>query len=88
MRGEVLAARSRDDEALTWFRTAVETARGMQEQLHALRAATSMARLHIRRGEPAAAAAAIEPFVCILEDAEVPDTIEAREVLARAARLG
>jgi len=86
VRGEVLAAQGRDDEALTWFRTAVETARWMQEQLHALRAATSMARLHIRRGEPAAAAAAIEPFAWMLEDAEVPDTIEAKEVRAQLVR--
>jgi len=83
VRGDVLAARGRDDEALPWLRTAVETARQGEEQLHALRAATSMARLYLRRADPASAAAALEPFAWIVEEADVPDTIEAKGVMAQ-----
>ncbi len=82
VRGEILAAHGRDEEALTWFRTAVETACQGQEKLHALRAATGMARLYVRAGDPAAAAAAMQPFAWMLEEDEVPDVLEAKAVMA------
>lgn len=88
VRGEILAARGQDDEALAWFETARKTAWQHQSRLHALRTATGMARLHIRRGEHAAAAAALEPFTSMIETESSADTIEAAALAASAGKPG
>ncbi len=82
VRAEVLAARGEDAAARTWFRCAMESAAQRQTRLLELRTATGMARLHIRRGEQAAARAALAPYAWLIDEAEIPDTIEAAAVRA------
>jgi DNA-binding NtrC family response regulator/predicted ATPase len=88
-RGEVLAAMSpdRDEEARACFWRAITVARGQRARSLELRAATSLARLQLRRGDPRGAHELLGPVLgTFSEGFDARDLQEARTVLTEAAR--
>jgi predicted ATPase len=81
--GEVHAMRGDDEKAIRAYDQAIAIAGEQEARLLALRAATSLARLRMKRGERDAAAAVLAPLLAAFEHEDVPDVVEAREVLAK-----
>lgn len=87
LEGEVRAARGDDAKALESFETASALARNQQAKLLELRAATSMARVRIRRGENDEAVAVLVPLLASFENERIADVLEARAVHANVGEL-
>ena len=81
--GEVHAMRGDDAKALASFQKATAIAQEQLTKLLELRVATSMARLHLRRGEQEAAAAVLAPLLELMAAESVADVVEARQVFGR-----
>lgn len=92
VRGELLLHRSDgpqratlEAEAITCFEQAIAIAQRQRAKTWELRAATSLARLHLRRGETAQARAALTAvYGWFSEGFETKDLQDARALLARA----
>jgi predicted ATPase len=70
------------------FRDAIEMARSLEHKAWQLRAATSLARLLMRRGDHFAARASLMPVYSSFEEGfETPDLREAGLLLEEMARL-
>ncbi len=80
VRGELrLQAGAPEAAALDDFRQALAVARQQQGRLWELRAATSLARLHQRQGQPALAISALRELLQVrTEGLQTPDVVEAR----------
>jgi len=84
LQGELILAESSDRsaDAETWFRRAIETARGQQSRGWNLRATTSLARLWHRAGRTGDARAALAAvYVTYTEGLTTPDLVAASRLL-------
>jgi class 3 adenylate cyclase/predicted ATPase len=85
-RGELLLASGASlADAAACFRDALASARAQGARSLELRAAVSLARLHRREGDVAAAATVLRPAYAPFAHLDTPDAIEARELLETLA---
>jgi len=85
-RGELLLASGASPaDAAACFRDALASARAQGARSLELRAAVSLARLHRRDGDVAAAATVLRPAYAAFAHLDTPDAIEARELLETLA---
>ena len=84
--GELLLASGDRNAAETCFQQALDCARAQEARSLELRAAASLARLHIAAGERATARVVLRPiFECFSEGLDMPDLAEARQLLEALA---
>jgi predicted ATPase len=82
LRGDLLLRRADDAGAEAAYRFALDEARRQQARSHELRAATSLARLTAKRGDPAAGRDLLAPVLSAMtEGLDTPDLKAARELL-------
>ena len=80
--GELLLASGAPGAAETYFRQALDCARSQEARSLELRAASSLARLHIAEGESATARGVLRPlFDSFSEGFDMPDLTDARQML-------
>jgi predicted ATPase len=81
-RGELLLASGKRNAAAASFQDALSCARAQNARSLELRAAVSLARLHVEDRDPAGAAALLKPvYSGFVEGFDTPDLSEARQLL-------
>jgi len=88
-KAELLLRQGNAEAAETLFRKAIRVAQGQHAKLWELRAAVSLARLHLDRGRPADARSLLAPvYSWFTEGLDTPDLNEAKALLDDLARTG